>query len=136
MSLTTIPSSGQLTIQHENTTSLIETSEEFQMERLKESNGELKTQNRLLRFVIKELQVANTEASIERKPPAAMKVGIFKSIDEQLKLHFTSVQKQNIEVWTSSLDEIAENKKAFDATGAKVDLEVWCIIYGDSKMKC
>ncbi|KAA8568311.1 hypothetical protein EYC84_007347 [Monilinia fructicola] len=93
------------------------------MERLKESNGELKTQNRLLRFVIKELQVANTEASIERKPPAAMKVGIFKSIDEQLKLHFTSVQKQNIEVWTSSLDEIAENKKAFDVTGAKVDLE-------------
>ncbi|KAB8297352.1 hypothetical protein EYC80_002698 [Monilinia laxa] len=123
MSLANIPNSGQLTIQNENTISLIETSEESQVERLKESNVKLRTQNRLFRFVIKELQVASAEADNEKEARAAMSVGIFKRIDDQLKLHFTSVQKQNIKVWTSCLDEIAENKKAFDATGEKVDLE-------------
>ncbi|RAL60070.1 hypothetical protein DID88_000696 [Monilinia fructigena] len=123
MSLTNIPDIGQLTIQYENATSLIETSEESHVERLKELNVKLRTQNRLLRFVIKELQVASTEADNEKETLAAMNVGIFKKIDDQLKVHFTSVQKQNIKVWTSFLDDIAENKKAFDATGEKVDLE-------------
>ncbi|QSZ34731.1 hypothetical protein DSL72_007586 [Monilinia vaccinii-corymbosi] len=119
------PNSAQLTCTYPDDapSSRIETSEKPRVERLTESNVKLSTQNRLLRRVIKELQIANTEAEVEKNPPSAMNVGIFEKIDADLNLHFSPVQQQKIDVWTSRLDEIAREKKNFDATGAEVDRE-------------
>ncbi|KAJ8065781.1 hypothetical protein OCU04_006445 [Sclerotinia nivalis] len=124
MSYTNAPNSTQRTSQDVTPKIPTKTSETLMVDQLRKPIGELIWENRILRTVIKELEIANTEAGVEKRLTKT-RISIFEKIDASYHLHFTDAQRKLMKAWIAQSTEISRNRVNFDASGADVDREVY-----------
>lgn len=98
-------------------------SEASKIDRLQQSNSKLTTENRWLRNVIRELEVANTLAGVEKRL-SKTSIGIFEKVDLKYEVDFSDAQREQKKTWTGMLANIHLQRAAFDATGLESSREV------------
>ncbi|ESZ95947.1 hypothetical protein SBOR_3639 [Sclerotinia borealis F-4128] len=117
-----IPGNAKCTSQNDIPKSSIETSGTILVDRLKQSNLKLTTENRLIRTVIKELEIANMKAGVEKKL-TKNRIGIFETIDAEDYINYSDAQKQMIDTWLPLITKMVEMKRSFDVKGAEKERE-------------
>ncbi|EDN97599.1 predicted protein [Sclerotinia sclerotiorum 1980 UF-70] len=129
MSYTNTPNSTQHTSQDDAPEIPTRTSENLKVNQLKKPVGELVWENRILRTVIKELEIANTEAGAEKRLTKT-RISMFEKLDANYFLHLTDAQGKIKEAWMAKGTEIIRNRMDLDASGADIHRDAGR--YGDN----
>ncbi|APA10693.1 hypothetical protein sscle_06g054630 [Sclerotinia sclerotiorum 1980 UF-70] len=124
MSYTNTPNSTQHTSQDDAPEIPTRTSENLKVNQLKKPVGELVWENRILRTVIKELEIANTEAGAEKRLTKT-RISMFEKLDANYFLHLTDAQGKIKEAWMAKGTEIIRNRMDLDASGADIHRDVY-----------
>lgn len=94
-----------------------------EIDKLKQANLRLKTENRWLRVAIRELGIANDIAGAEKRL-TKIRIGIFEKIDAESNIVYNDAQLKARETWAPLIRDIIQKRQIFDTTRLWKDREV------------
>ncbi|THV53319.1 hypothetical protein BGAL_0054g00310 [Botrytis galanthina] len=93
-----------------------------EIDKLKQANLRLKTENRWLRVAIRELGIANDIAGAEKRLNK-IRIGIFEKIDAESNIIYNDAQIKARETWAPLIRDIIQKRQIFDTTRLWKDRE-------------
>ncbi|TGO51740.1 hypothetical protein BCON_0155g00230 [Botryotinia convoluta] len=93
-----------------------------EIDKLKQANLKLKTENRWLRVAIRELGIANDIAGAEKRLTKT-RIGIFEKIDAESNIVYNDAQTKARETWATLIRDIVQKRQTFDTTRLWKDRE-------------
>ncbi|KAF7897395.1 hypothetical protein EAF00_005623 [Botryotinia globosa] len=100
----------------------VEPSQISEIDKLKQANLKLKTENRWLRVAIRELGIANDIAGAEKRL-TKIRIGIFEKIDAESNIVYNDAQIKARETWEPLIRDIMQKRQIFDTTRLWKDRE-------------
>ncbi|TGO14583.1 hypothetical protein BTUL_0051g00490 [Botrytis tulipae] len=100
----------------------VEPSQISEIDKVKQANLKLKTENRWLRVAIRELGIANDIAGAEKRL-TKIRIGIFEKIDAESNIVYNDAQIKARETWAPLIRDIMQKRQIFDTTRLWKDRE-------------
>ncbi|KAF5873763.1 uncharacterized protein Bfra_005227 [Botrytis fragariae] len=116
------PISTQLTSRNDVPNPPVEQPQISEIDKLKQANLKLKTENRWLRVAIRELGIANDIAGAEKRL-TKIRIGIFEKIDAESNIVYNDAQDKAREAWVPLIRDIVQKRQTFDTTRLWKDRE-------------
>ncbi|KAF7937513.1 uncharacterized protein EAE98_001827 [Botrytis deweyae] len=116
------PTSTQLTFRNDVPNLPVEQTQILEIDKLKQANLKLKTENRWLRVAIRELGIANEIAGAEKRL-TKIRIGIFEKIDAESNIVYNDAQLKARETWARLIRDIIQKRQTFDTTRLWKDRE-------------
>ncbi|KAF7901963.1 uncharacterized protein EAF01_007261 [Botrytis porri] len=116
------PTNTQRTSRNNAPNPPIEEPQISEIDKLKQANLKLKTENRWLRVAIRELGIANDIAGAEKRLTET-RIGIFEKIDAESKLVYNDAQYKARKAWVPLIHDIFRKRQTFDTTRLWKDRE-------------
>ncbi|KAF7948913.1 hypothetical protein EAE96_008094 [Botrytis aclada] len=117
------PTSTQRTSRNDVPNPPVEQPQISEIDKLKQVNLKLKTDNRWLRVAIRELGIANDIAGAEKRLTMKTRVPIFEKINDKPSVVYNDAQTKARETWASLLHDIVQKRQTFDTTRLWKDRE-------------
>ncbi|KAF7948240.1 uncharacterized protein EAE97_003651 [Botrytis byssoidea] len=122
MSTKDAPTSIQRTYRNDVLSAPVEPFQTSEINKLKQANLKLKTENRWLRVAIRELGIANEIAGAEKRL-TKIRIGIFEKIDAESNIVYNDAQLKARETWAPLIRDIMRKRQIFDTTRLWKDRE-------------
>ncbi|TGO41240.1 hypothetical protein BHYA_0024g00170 [Botrytis hyacinthi] len=116
------PTSIQRTYRNDVLILPVEQPQISEIDKLKQANLKLKTENRWLRVAIRELGIANDIAGAEKRL-TKIRIGIFEKIDAESNIVYNDAQLKARETWAPLIRDIIQKRQIFDTTRLWKDRE-------------